>query len=383
MPLSLSMFLIGAGEVIASPMMLEMAESFGVNSARVAWLPGSYALTYASLAPFLGPLSDRFGRKALLVPGLVGLGLTVGATALSPSLLLACFTSALSGACAAAIQPSALSIVNDSVSEARQPAVTGKVFLGMTSSFVLVPALGALLATHVSWRLPYFLMSAMCFFTTVLVSRVPVRRAPRRASAAVWSAFRAAFAILHMRTRFAISFLWLGICIGLATLLGETSRRRFGLSTEQVGTLTGSFGLAVLGGNLLMDRVRRCFGSHLRVLVYGSLATIIGAAIVDVLPPGPLYVLAPAGLVWGLGYGMAGPAHHFLVATSSGEVRGTVVGINASILNSGLMAVTLLAGRVLDRTGVEWFVAAMLSLQALGLCLIFTLPRSAPTTGGD
>ena len=49
-PLALSMFLIGAGEVIASPMMLEMAESFGVNSARVAWLPGSYALTYASLA---------------------------------------------------------------------------------------------------------------------------------------------------------------------------------------------------------------------------------------------------------------------------------------------------------------------------------------------
>jgi predicted MFS family arabinose efflux permease len=53
-PLSLSMFLIGTGEVIASPMMLEMAQTFGVSSARVAWLPGIYALTYASLGPLLG-----------------------------------------------------------------------------------------------------------------------------------------------------------------------------------------------------------------------------------------------------------------------------------------------------------------------------------------
>lgn len=360
-------------------MMLEIAQSFGVSSARVAWLPGSYALTYASLAPFLGPVSDRFGRKALLVPGLVGLGLTVSATALAPTLLVACCTSALSGACAAAVQPSALSIVNDSVSEARQPAVTGKVFLGLTSSFVVVPALSGALAAHISWRVPYFLMSAVCFLTAVLVSRMPILRAPRRASAAVWPAFRAAFAIPHMRTRFAVSFLWLGICIGLATLLGETSRRRFGLSTEQIGVVTGSFGLAVLGGNLLMDRARRFFGSHFRMLAYGALATIIGAAIVDVIPSASLSLagLAFAGLAWGLGYGMAGPAHHFMVATSGGAVRGTVVGINASILNSGLMAVTLLAGRVLDRIGVEALVAAMLVLQALGLCLVYTLPRNA------
>jgi len=373
----LSLFLIGAGEVIASPMMLEIAQTFAVSSARVAWLPGSYALTYASLAPFLGPLSDRFGRKALLVPGLVGLGLTVSATALAPSLIVACCTSALSGACAAAVQPSALSIVNDSVSEARQPVVTGKVFLGLTSSFVVVPALGGALAAHVSWRVPYFLMSAVCFLTALLVSRMPIHRAPRRASAAVWPALRAAFAIPHMRTRFAVSFLWLGICIGLATLLGETSRRRFGLSTEQIGVVTGSFGLAVLAGNLLLDRARRIFGSHFRVLAYGSLATIIGAGIVDVLPRGPLYTLVLAGLAWGLGYGMAGPAHHFMVATSGGTVRGTVVGINASILNSGLMAVTLLAGRVLDQTGVEVLVAAMLVLQSLGLYLVSTLPRNA------
>jgi predicted MFS family arabinose efflux permease len=379
-PLSLSMFLIGAGEVIASPMMLEIAQAFGVSSARVAWWPGIYALTYACLGPLLGPFSDRFGRKALLVPGLFGLGLAVAATALAPSFFFACCASAFSGACAAAIQPNALAIINDSVDEPRQAAVTGRVFLGLTSSFVLVPALAGALAASFDWRLPYFLMSAACFVTAGLVLKMRIRSATRAPSAALATAFRRAFAVPFMRVRFAISFLWLGLCIGLATLLAETLRRRFGLSTAQVGTWTGAFGVAVLAGNLLMERTRRWLGSHYHVLLYGSLATIAGAACIDVLPPLPVYLLIPAGLAWGVGYGMAGPAHHLMVAASAGSVRGTVVGINSSILNSGLMTVTLIAGRVLDRTGVELLVGATLALQLVGVWLMRQLPRagSAP-----
>jgi predicted MFS family arabinose efflux permease len=375
-PLSLSMFLIGTGEVIASPMMLEMAQTFEVSSARVAWLPGIYALTYASLGPFLGPFSDRFGRKALLVPGLIGLGVSVTATALSPSFVGACCTCAVGGACAGAIQPNALAIINDSVDEARQPDVTGKVFLGLTSSFVIVPAVGGLLAARVDWRVPYFLMAGACFVAAVLVARLRVRSAVRPAATALFSTFRRAFELPFMRLRFAVSFLWLGICIGLGALFAEALRRRFGLTTQAVGIWTGCFGVAVLLGNLLMDRARRLFGSHFRVLLYGSLATIGGAAVVDVLPPLPLYVLVVAGLAWGLGYGMAGPAHHFMVASSAGDVRGTVVAINASILNSGLMAVTLIAGRVLDQTGVELLVAALLVLQLVGVGLMLLLPKT-------
>ena len=375
--LSLSMFLIGAGEVIAIPMMPELGASFGVSSARVAWLPGTYALTYAALAPFLGPLSDRFGRKALLVPGLLGLGLAVVATALAPSFALACVTSALGGLCAGAVQPNALAIINDAVSEARQPAVTGKVFLGLTSSFVVVPVLSGWLAARFSWRVPYFAMAAACFTAAMLVSRVHVARVQRSVPTQLAAAFRAAFAIPFMRRRFVVSFLWLGLCIGLAALLGEILRRRLGLSTQAVGAWTGAFGVAVLAGNLLMDRVRLWLGSHHRVLLWGSLGSVLGCLVVAVLPIASVYALLPAGLAWGFGYGMAGPAHHFMVARAGGDYRGTVVALNASILNSGLMTVTLTAGRVLDATGVEPLVALLLALELVGVALVLGLPAGS------
>jgi predicted MFS family arabinose efflux permease len=379
--LSLSMFLIGAGEVIASPMMAEMGASFGVSSARVAWLPGTYALTYAALAPLLGPLSDRLGRKALLVPGLFGLGSAVVATALAPSFALACVTSALGGLCAGAVQPNALAIINDAVPEAQQPAVTGKVFLGLTSSFVLVPVLSGWLAAHFSWRVPYFAMGAACFTAAGLVLRVHVPHARRGEPARMASAFRSAFAIPFMRRRFVVSFLWLGLCIGLAALLGEILRRRLGLSTQAIGTWTGVFGVSVLAGNLLMERVRLWLGSHRRVLLWGSLGSVAGCVVVAVLPIASLYALLPAGLAWGLGYGMAGPAHHYMVARAGGDYRGTVVAINASILNSGLMAVTLTAGRVLDAMGVEPFVGLLLALQLVGVALVPSLPASNTEAG--
>lgn len=380
--LSLSMFSIGSGEVIASPMMAEMGSAFGVSSARVAWLPGTYALTYAGLALFLGPLSDRVGRKALLVPGLIGLGFSVLAVALAPSFALGCVASALGGMCAGAVQPNALALINEAVVDERQPAVTGKVFLGLTSAFVIVPVVSGWLAARYSWQLAYFAMAATCFITAALAARVRVEHARRSRAPALAAAFRAALAIPSMRRRFVISFLWLGICIGLAALLGEILRRRLGLSTPAIGTWTGAFGVAVLAGNLLMDRVRRWLGSHLRALLWGSLGSVIGCLVLAVLPVVSTSLLLPAGLLWGFGYGMAGPAHHFMVARAGADYRGTVVAINASILNSGLMAVTLVAGRVLDATGVELLVALLLVLELVGVALVPGLPASERTATG-
>src|SRR3954469_9060730 len=124
-PLMLAMFLIGAAEVMAGPLMGEQGLHFRVSSARIAWLPGSYALVYACLAPFLGPISDRFGRKVLLVPGLFGLGMALSMIALARSFSAALAFSAIAGVSAAAIQPNTLTIINDAIEPRFQLAATG------------------------------------------------------------------------------------------------------------------------------------------------------------------------------------------------------------------------------------------------------------------
>ncbi|WP_437605523.1 MFS transporter [Sorangium sp. So ce834] len=372
----LVMFLIGTAEVVAGPMMAAMGAHFGVPAAQIAWLPASYALVYASLAPLLGPLSDRFGRKPLLVPGLIGFSAAAVLIALAPSFSSAVAAGIFGGICAAAVQPNALSIINDNVEEEAQPAATGRVFMGLTLSFVIMPVVSAVLAARVDWRAAYLLVGAAALVAAILTWRMPVRRAAVQ-NMGFWTTFREALTIYSVRRRLAASFLWLGLSIGVTTVLAEVLRRRFHMQTEAIGVMVGAFGLVTVIGNSLIGRTERLAGSRSRVVVGGVIATLIGCLVVGVLPPFSLPVAALAGVVWALGYGIAGPVHHSGLGQISRHVRGTITALNASLLNLGIVVVASCAGRFFDALGVEAVVGMAVLGMVSGLGLLLTI-RPAP-----
>lgn len=375
LPFMASMFLIGSAEVLAGPMMVEMGAHFGVASALIAWFPASYALTYAILAPLLGPVSDRFGRKSLLVPGLVGLALALLVVAAAPRFSVALTASAFAGSCAAAIQPNALAIVNDSVAPERMAAAIGRVFMGLTLSFVLVPPLSGVLAARVDWRAAYVVIAALALTTAILALRahVPARVASARLGFA--RSFSEALALHGVRRRLAASFLWLGLSIGVSTILPEIVRRRYALSTEVIGILAGIYGLSTVLGNALSGCAAR-HGAR-RVLAVGVSASILGCFVVGVVPAVPGIVAVLAGVLWAVGYGAAGPTHHTALSGLSERVRGTVTALHASLLNLGIMVVAFAAGRFFDPVGVEIVVGVTTVFMLIGLALLLSI-RSEP-----
>lgn len=370
-----AMFLIGTTEVMAGPMLREIGRHFGIPGARAAWLSAAHALTYATLAPFLGPVSDRIGRKALLVPGLVGLAAATCGVALAPSFEAALVASVLAGCCAAAIQPNALAIVNDHVHNDLLPRAVGRVFMGLTLSFVLVPPLSGLLAARVDWRAVYALVAALALLDACLVARLKLPARIPGPKLAFRQSFIEALSLPGVRRRLLASFLWLGLCIGLVTLLPEIARRRFALSTETVGLLAGAFGLATVAGNSLTGLAKR-LGPE-RTVVFGAAASIGGALIVGAVPGVPSALALVAGAVWAVGYGIAGPTLHSTLSRLSGRVRGTVTALQASLLNLGIMAVAFGTGRYLDGFGVPALVLGTAVLMAAGVALLATFTRTA------
>lgn len=337
------LFLIGSAEVVAGPMMAHMGAQLGVPSGAIAYLPAAYGLTYGVAALLIGPVSDRLGRKRPLQMGLVGMAFFLALMPWAGSLVVAVWLSALTGFCAAIVQPNALSLVADLGAPSLVGRDLGRVFMGLMTAFVLTPILAGWLADHAGWAAAYWGLSAVAGSALVAVSMVfrVGLGAPPDAAPSFWAAHRAAWQAPGVRRRLAISYLWLGWVAGFGAVVAEVAARRMPLSPSQAGLMAGLWGMAVVAGNLTAHRAQSVLGR----VALPAMATVSAVGVLlFLLPWRHPWQLALAGLPWAMGYGCAGPLHHAHLSALSAACRGTINSYHASLLNLGICSVSALMG---------------------------------------
>ncbi len=120
----------------------------------------TFGLAQFLCAPLLGALSDRFGRRPVLLLGIGGLGVTFLVTGLTHSLAVLVAVRLLGGALSANIAVAQAYVADITTLEKRTPAL-GKLGAMFGLGFVLGPMLGGLLG-QVDLRLPFFAAAGMC-----------------------------------------------------------------------------------------------------------------------------------------------------------------------------------------------------------------------------
>ncbi len=328
--------LLGFGIVI--PFLPMFAERMGVGAGAVGPILAVYSLTQLLCAPMLGRISDRVGRRPVIMLGLLGSSLSYLIYGFADSFWLLMLSRAVHGACAATVS-TAQAYVADTTSESERAQGMGMIGAAFGLGFVLGPALGGVLG-RASLRLPVFFASALTFANLLFAAKYlpeshpalsgerltaarllePLMRLPRELAG-------------HRLARlFSLAFLLTFVLAALEATFALIVPQIYGYGPYGVGLLLGYTGLvqAIAQGYVLGKVVKR-FGEA-RVLRVGAIALAIGLAPLGTI--GSHRALLVMMALIAIGYGLASPSVASLISRrSERHLQGEVLGINQSALS--------------------------------------------------
>ena len=171
--------MLGFGMII--PIMPFYVKSFGASGSALGALMATYGLLQFLTAPFWGGLSDYYGRKPVLVIGVLGNAIAQVLFGLSTELWMLFAARALAGLLSSATLPTTMAYIGDSTSRENRGGGMGMIGATMGVGMVLGPGLGGTLASS-SLALPFFLASALSLLALALILIFLPKSKPREAT---------------------------------------------------------------------------------------------------------------------------------------------------------------------------------------------------------
>jgi multidrug resistance protein len=343
--------LVGFGMVL--PILPLWAETFGASPVQIGLITASYAVMQLLFAPVWGRLSDRHGRRPIILISLAGSAVSALMIGLAGTLLVLWIARVLQGI-AGASYAAAQAYVADVTTKEERARGMGMIGAAFGLGFILGPAFGAIFSA-VDERLPFFVAAGLAALNLLIAHRrLPESRRPgaseapaprlatvRRALASrelgplVWLSFLATFAFVGMESTFA--------------LFGE---RRFDYDAVEMGLLFTYIGvLAAFGQGVLVGRVVARWGES-RVLIAGLVGTAAGLAVTAIAHD--LWVLLVGLLVLAIASGLVFATTTALISLAAHErEQGVVLGLNASVGSAARILGPVVAGVLFQHAGVS------------------------------
>jgi len=324
--------LIGFGIII--PLLPFYAETFGASPVVIGLLFAVFSLCQLLAAPALGDLSDRYGRRPILVFSLAGTVVSFVMLALAHSvamLFLARIVDGLSGGNISTAR-AYVADVTEPKDRARAYGLIGAAFgLG----FIMGPAISGVLA-RVSYTAPIWAAAALTLGATAM-AWLWLPETVHRAQAGTGNPFSylpELFQRAAMRRVLTIDFIyWFAFSI-FQTTFALFAARRFEFDASRTGYFLAGFGVlgAVIQGGLIRPIVRRA--GDKATFVAGIVCSVAGLVAAALAHSVALFALALVPLAFGMGFGH--PTVSSLVSRAArGDEQGRVQGAASAVESLG------------------------------------------------
>jgi DHA1 family tetracycline resistance protein-like MFS transporter len=342
------------------PVLPKLVESFlNGDTARAARMYGAFGTVWALMqflcSPLQGALSDRFGRRPVVLLSNVGLGLDYVLMAVAPSLGWLFLGRAVSGITAASLS-TAYAYIADVTSPEKRAAAYGGIGVAFGLGFVLGPAIGGLLG-GLSPRLPFWVAAIASLANALYGLFVLPESLPKENRAPFsWARANPVGSLILLKSHRGLLSLAVVAFLGhlahsaLPSTFALYAGYRYGWDERAVGLTLAGIGVSSAIVQGLIVRPASRFGDRL-VLLAGLVFGVAGFAIYGLAPNGFIFCVGiPVMGLWGL----ANPALQGLMtdrvaASEQGQLQGA---------NSSLMGVAGLFGPGIFTLALAEFIGA-------------------------
>ena len=352
------------------PMLVPLGSEFGMSVPALGQLATLTFLPWGVSASLIGPISDRYGRKRILLIGLAGLSISGAAAAAAPDYLTLAACRVLTGACGGFVPPSCLAALTDQFTGRRRGHAIAIGSTGYSTSWLVALPLVALLTGRYGWRSTFLLAAIFSAGTFLLMIAIFPPGKKRESPKSYLSSFA------WMRS----AGPWYGIGANMferlmiavfITYVSAFMIRRYGVSMAALawiltaitaGNLFGS-----LAGGFLMGRSWRYAGLVAVLLIEGT-ALAWKFAAEPALP-----AAMAAGFLFSFLTGMSRSTLVDTLSNFAPHDRGTIIGVFATSNQVGFVLGASLGGLAIAWGGYGALGAICLAAGAGGAAFYLRL----------
>lgn len=378
-------FLVFTQTFMVAPLIPRLAAIFHSPVAWVALAIPAYVIPQGLSVLFVGPWSDRLGRRAVILGSLLVFTTLTAATATAQHIDAFIAWRIVTGVAAAGIVPIGLTLIGDTVPYQRRGRAVGWLFGSIAGGTATGAAAGALLEPVIGWRSLFLVLATLCaVVVTVGLGTHAFPHVARPAVAPPWSAVAHGYVKLmelgRARRTYAYVLLNATLQSGVFTWLGVYLHQRFGLGEADIGLVLLGYGVP---GLLFGPMIGRLADRHGRARIIPVGVALTGLCALSLVLPLMLVVVQGAIVLLSLGFDLTQPLLAG-IATDLRGAKGQAVALMAFCLFTGFGLGSLLFQLVLvwgfaAALGVFGSVALMAAAVAF---VLFAAERPHPVRIG-
>ncbi len=381
--LSLVVVMIGFGVVI--PVFPLFIDKLGASGIQLGFLTATYAVTQFIFAPIWGTVSDRTGRKPIMVIGMAGNAVTMLLMGLSHELWQVYIIRALSGILSSATMPSVMAYASDNTSEDERNLKIGRLMGAMGIGVIIGPGIGGWLS-ELFFSLPFYISAVLSLVSVILIiitvseSEKPVMPEKNRINEQKSGKFPDIKSLSGSVNGIIGILLFLIFLMSFALtsfqgIFGLYTLKKFGYGPREMGTILVIMGVISTSAQyILTGPVTKKIGER-RIIIYSLLLASIMYPVFTIVSGMTGILVVIALFIFALA--LLRPSITTMISKYSAGTSGRAMGLSNSAMSLGRIAGPILAGALFDyNINLPFYSGAVIMLGGFIFSFFFLKDRA-------